>query len=215
MAASLGAAITEPLWRGSLDSLAGRQLKWVYPATAGDDEFITRATLASTLFLDGLQSASLRKLLNAVGKKLHESFDKSPATLGSRKLLQRATLIALLIEAIQPKTTRLPTLVKQAEGKGKSPIEADLKAELARLHRRVQDEFAPLAFLYDLRIHGGLAHPPNKQEAASAAAKLGLPKGNWHRTDYLRLLKLIADSFDRISEHLEAASQALPSTLCH
>jgi hypothetical protein len=105
--------------------------------------------------------------------------------------------------------------VKQAEGKGKSPIEADLKAELARLHRRVQDEFAPLAFLYDLRIHGGLAHPPNKQEAASAAAKLGLPKGNWHRTDYLRLLKLIADSFDRISEHLEAASQALPSTLCH
>jgi hypothetical protein len=209
MADFLGATISEPLWHGSLDSLAGRQLKWVYPATAGDDEFIKRATLASTLFLDGLQSASLRKLLNAVGKKLHESFDKSPTTLGSRKLLQRATLIALLVEAIQPKTTRLPMLVKQAEGKGKSPIEADLQAELTRLHKRVQDEFAPLAFLYDLRIHGGLAHPPNKQEAASAAAKLGLPKGNWHRTDYLRLLKLITDSFDRISEHLQAASQVM------
>jgi hypothetical protein len=209
MAASLGTTITEPLWRGSLDSLAGRQLKWVYPTTAGDDEFLKRATLASTLFLDGLQSASLRKLLNAVGKKLHESFDKSPATLGSRKMLQRATLVALLVEAIQPKKTKLSMLVKQAEGKGQNPIEADLQGELTGLHKRVQDEFAPLAFLDDLRIHGGLAHPPNKQEAASAAAKLGLPKGNWHRTDYLRLLKLIAASFDRISGHLEAAAQMI------
>ena len=207
MAASLGVTITDPLWRGSLDSLAGRQLKWVYPVTAGDDEFIKRATLASTLFLDGLQSAPLRKLLTGIGKNLHETFDKSPTTLGSRKLLQRTTLIALLMEAIRPKKAKLPALLKQAEGKNKKPSEADLQAELSRLHRKVQDEFAPLAFLYDLRIHGGLAHPPSKEEAAAAAAKLGLPKGNWHRTDYLRLLKLIADSFDRISEHLDAASQ--------
>ena len=207
IAISLGVIISDPLWRGSLDGLAGRQLKWVYPATAGDDEFIKRATLASTLFLDGLQSASLRKLLNSLGKKLHESFDKPAATLGSRKLLQRTTLVALLVETIQPKKTRLPMLVRQAEGKGKTYIEADLRAELTRLHKLVQNEFAPLAFLYELRIHGGLAHPPSKQEAATAAAKLGLPKENWHRTDYLRLLKLLADSFDQISEHLEAASR--------
>jgi hypothetical protein len=42
-----------------------------------------------------------------------------------------------------------------------------------------------------------------------SAAKMGLPKGNWHRTDYLRLLKLIADSFGLISDHLEAASQVM------
>jgi hypothetical protein len=98
----------------------------------------------------------LRKLLNAVGRKLHESSDKSPTTLGSRKLLQRVTLIAQLVAALQPKKTKLPLLLKQAEGKSKSPIEADLQAELARLHKQVQDEFAPLAFLYDLRIHGGI-----------------------------------------------------------
>jgi hypothetical protein len=108
LAASLGTTITDPLWRGSLDSMAGRQLKWVYSATAGDDEFIKRATLASTLCLDGLQSTSLRKLLNAVGKKLHESFDKSPSTLGSRKLLQRVTLIALLIAALQQRKRNSP-----------------------------------------------------------------------------------------------------------
>jgi hypothetical protein len=207
MAASLGAMITDPLWRGSLDSLAGRQLKWVYPATAGDDEFVKRATLASTLFLDGLQPTALRKLLNAVGKKLHETFDKSPKPLGSRNLLQRVTLIALLIEAVQPKKAKLPMLVRHAEGKGNSPIDADVQTELEELNKQVRDEFAPLTFLYDLRIHGGLAHPPNKEEAATAAAKLGLPKGNWHRTDYLRLLKLIAESFDQISEHLETSSQ--------
>jgi hypothetical protein len=207
MAASFGVTIADPLWRGSIDSLAGRQLKWVYPATADDDEFIKRATLASTLFLDGLQPASLRKLLNAVGKNLHESFEKSHKPLGSRNLVQRVTLIALLVETIQSRMAQLPRLVRQAESKAKNRVKPDLQTELERLHKRVRDEFAPLAFLYDLRTHGGLAHPPNREEAAVAAAKLGLPKGNWHRTDYLHLLMLIAESFDRISEHLEAASQ--------
>ena len=164
MAASLGVRIAEPVWRGSLDSLAGRQLKWVYPATADDDEFIKRATLASTLFLDGLQPALLRKLLNGVGKKLDQTLEKSPKPLGSRNLLQRVTLIALLIEEIQPKKTRIPMLLKQAEAKAKSAVDSDLQKELGELHKRVRDEFAPLAFLYDLRTHGGLAHPPNKGE---------------------------------------------------
>jgi hypothetical protein len=145
-------------------------------------------------------------LLNAVGKKMHESFDRSGVTLGSRKLLQRTSLIALVIEALQPKWAKLPALVKRAEGRGTGHIDFDLKEELEKLHTRIRDEFAPLAFLYDLRVHGGLAHPPNKEDAATAAAKLGLPKGNWHRTDYLAMLKLLADSFDRISEHFEAAS---------
>ncbi len=84
----LGVAISGPLWRGSLDSLAGRQLKWVYPSTADDDEFLKRATLASTLFLEGLHPASLRTLLNSVDRNLHESFDKSHSSLGPRNLLQ-------------------------------------------------------------------------------------------------------------------------------
>ena len=206
MTTAFAVTISDPLWRGSLNGLAGRQLKWVYPATAGDDEFIKRATLASTLFLDGLQSPPMRQFLNAFGEKMHESFDSPGTTLGSRRLLQRVSLVAILIEALQPKWAKLPALVKQAEGKCTGSIETDLREELERLHERIRDAFAPLAFLYNLRVHGGLAHPPNRAEAATAAAKLGLPKGNWHRTDYLALLKIIAKSFDRISEHFDAAS---------
>ena len=84
MANGIGLTPSTPLWRGSLDSLAGRQLKWVYPASAGDDEFIKRATLASTLFLDGLQSSPMRQFLNVFGKSFHESFDKARSPLGSR-----------------------------------------------------------------------------------------------------------------------------------
>jgi hypothetical protein len=207
MAASLGATVAEPPWRGSLDSLAGRQLKWVYPATADDDEFLKRATLASTLFLDGLQPASLRNLLNSVAKNLHETFEKPPKPLGSRNLLQRVTLMALLIEDLQPRIARLPELVRQAEGKARNAAKPDLQAELEASCKRVRDEFVPLAFLYELRTHSGLAHSPNKEKVAAATAKLGLPKRSWHRTDYLRLLKLIAESVLRISEHLEAAAE--------
>lgn len=205
---SLGVTIADPLWRGSLDTLAGRQLKWVYPSTADDDEFLKRATLASTLFIDGLQPAPLRELLTSVDANLHKNFENPPQTLGSRNLLQRAALVAVLLKRLQPEMAELPGLVKQAEGKARNAT-PDLQAELERSYKQVRDEFAPLAFLYDLRIHGGLAHPPNREEAATAAVSLGLPKENWHRTDYLSLLRVIADSVNRISEHFEAAADGL------
>ena len=205
MAASLRVVIPDRPWHGSLDSLAGRQLKWVYPAAAGDDEFLKRATLTSTLVLDALAPVSLRKLLEAVGNKLHMNEEKPPRPLGSRNLLQRVTLVAALIEDFRPDMTAIPTLVMNAEGKSKAD-ESDLQAELERSYRRVRDEFAPLAFLYDLRMHGGLAHHPNMPEAAAAAVKLGLPDKSWHRADYLRLLSLVADSVRRIRGHLGNAS---------
>lgn len=202
LAASLGVTIVDHPWRGSLDSLSARQLKWVYRATDDDDEFLKRATLASTLVLDGLQPASLRNLLSSVGHDLHRNFDNPPKTLGSRNLLQRVALLALLMEELHPDMAELPILVQHAEGKTKA--NADLQAELERMYQQVRQEFAPLAFLYDLRIHGGLAHPPNKEQVAAAAGQLGLPTKNWHRTDYLRLLKIISESILHITEHLEA-----------
>ena len=143
---------------------------------------------------------------------MHESFDNPGKTLGSRKLLQRTTLVAALIETLQAKWDELPSLVQIAEGKSTGQVDTDLQSELRALNTRIHEEFSPLAFLYDLRTHGGLAHPPNKGEAAIAAGKLGLPKGQWHRTDYLALLKLVADSFARIAAHFEAASQAIEET---
>jgi hypothetical protein len=204
LARSRGISIADAVWRGSVDSLACRQLKWVYPATASDDEFLKRATLVSTLLLDGMQSAPLRACLMSIEPNLHKNFESPPQSLGSRNLLQRLTLVAVLVRSLQPEIAELPLLVKQAETKIQSNS-PDLKAELQKYYNQVRDEFAPLAFLYDLRVHGGLAHPPNKVAAATAAANLGLPTGNWHRRDYLTLLKLITRSVQKISEHLEAA----------
>ncbi len=209
MAASLRVAIPDPLWRGSLDSLAGRQLKWVYPTTADDDEFLKRASLVSTLVIDALETASLRKLLSAVDSNLHMNDEIPPRPLASRSLLQRLTLMAVLIEDFQPNAAAIPMLVRQAEGKTKNAGEPGLQAELEMSYGRVRVELAPLAFLYDLRTYGGLAHVPNKARAASAAAQLGLPEKNWHRTDYLRLLNLVAGSIHQISSHLDLAAEAL------
>jgi hypothetical protein len=200
-----GASISTPLWNGSLNSLAGRQLKWFYPSNADDDEFLKRATLLSTLVLDELLAPSLRKLLNAIGKNLDQTFDQPPKTLGSRNLLQRLTLIANLIEDFTPSLEEIPTLIKQAENKSLSLTEASLRAELKRLNSHIRNEFAPLAYLYELRTYAGLAHPPDKPKAEQAAGLLGLPRGNWHRTDYLRLLDIVAKGIKLISNHIENA----------
>ena len=206
MAASLGVTIPDLPWRGSIDSLAGRQLKWTYPAGAGDDEFLKRATLASTLVLDALHPVSLRKFLRVVGDKLNMNDETPPRPLGSRNLLQRVTLISVLVEKFKPDIAAIPILIKHAEGKAAAG-EPDLQAELEGSYRLVRDEFAPLAFLYDLRTHGGLAHHPNMTEASAAAVQLGFPDKNWHRADYLQLLNLIADGIRRISGHLWDGAQ--------
>lgn len=208
LAGVAGVTLPDPLWLGSLDSLAARQLKWVYPAKADDDEFLKRATLASTLALDGLQPPSMRALVRAFGASLHQTLDKDPKPLGSRTLLQRVTLVARIVEGLQPDLKELPLLVQQAEGKATN-ISPDLQTELEGLFKQVRNDFAPLAFLYDLRISGGLAHPPSKETAAAAADSLGLPKENWHRTDFLSLLKRIAHSLNRISERFEAAAEQI------
>lgn len=205
MAGSLRVGLPNPLWRGELDSLAVRQLKWVYPATAHDDEFLKRATLLSTLFLDGLQPPSLRTFLRAVDETLHQSFDTPQRALGSRNLLQRVALIARLLVDFSPQLKDIPTLVKQAENKAQNS-HVDLQAELEAVSISVRNGFAPLAFLYDLRTHGGLAHSPNRTEASAAAMKLGLPEGRWHRKDYLQLVKLVAFSVQEISQQFEAVS---------
>jgi hypothetical protein len=183
-----------------------------FPTTADDDEFLKRATLTSTLVLDALAPVSLRKLLAAMNEKLHMNDETPPRPLGSRNLLQRVALIGALIEDLRPDMATIPMLVMQAEGRSKA-AEADLQTELETLYRRLREEFAPLAFLYDLRTHGGLAHHPDATKAAATAEKLGLPGKNWHRTDYLRLLSLVANSILRISQRLRDAASMSSAAL--
>jgi hypothetical protein len=171
--------IQDPLWSGSLDSEAGRQLKWVYPTSADDSEFLKRATLASTLVIDALNEKSQRKLLQSLDGTLHQSSEDPPQTLRSRLLLQRVTFVAVLMENLRPHIREIPILVRRAEGEAASTKD-DLQVELEKLYKRVQEEFAPVVFLYELRVHGGLAHQANKKEAAKAAKALGFPGSGWH-----------------------------------
>ena len=117
--------ISGPLWNDSLESLADSQLKWVYPTNADDDEFLKRATLLSTLIIDGLVQKSLRKLLQTWDKDLHLGDQRQ--TLRSRKLVERVTLIGMLIEKFQPARAEIPELVKQAEGHADSVADPELQ----------------------------------------------------------------------------------------
>lgn len=89
LAASLGTDIQDSLWSGSLDSEAGSQLKWVYPASADDSEFLKRATLASTLIIEALKPKLRRKLLQSLDETLHQNNEgpawaaRLPATSGA------------------------------------------------------------------------------------------------------------------------------------
>lgn len=193
-----GVAVDGALWRGGLDSLAGRQLKWVYPSDADDGEFLTRATLASTLVIDSLNAAAMRDVLLKFGEDLHR---RSNNPLGSRNLLQRLMLIAELVLHHKPDESGLVDLVRWSEeGKGAS---SDLQIELTRDYEAVRGEFAPLAFLYDLRTHGGLAHPPNAKAAGEAARNLGLAEQAWRRSDYLVLLDRVVAAVNAVTERIE------------
>jgi hypothetical protein len=203
-----GIAPSSDVWQGSSDGLAARQLKWVYRTGADDDEFLKRATLASTLFLDGLAVPPMREFLSKAGKGLHQSFEKGGGTLSSRNLLQRLTLIAMVLERLRPARADLAALVEQAEG-GSKNTDPDLQNELLEYRKQVRATFAPLAFLYDLRMSGGLAHPPNKEKVETATQLLGLPAGDWRRANFLMLLDRIETSVRTVVRQLWAAAEVL------
>jgi hypothetical protein len=123
--------------------------------------------------------------------------------------LQRLTLTATLIQNFRPDLAGIPRLVRDAEDNSNGEGEPDLLADLAPSFKVVRDALAPLAFLYDLRNYAGFAHAPNQGRAAAAAVQLGLPARNWHRRDFLLLLKKVADSVHLISEQLGTAAQII------
>jgi hypothetical protein len=194
------------VWEGSLESLAGKQLQWVYPSSADDSEFLTRATLLSTFVIEGLGAPLLRKTLKAIPGGLHMTNDNPPKPLGSRNLLQRSTLIAMLLIDLEVDVRTLGELVGKAENPTPGLAPADLIDEIVRLRDEARRLFAPLAFLYDLRISGGLAHAPNPRRVAEAALQLGLPESGWHRTHYLQLVEQVTGGVWAVAEKLQEAS---------
>lgn len=194
------------VWEGSLDSLAGTQLQWVYPSSADDSEFLTRATLLSTLVIEGLSAPLLRKTLKAIPGDLHMTNDKPPRPLGSRNLLQRSTLIAMLLIDVDVDVRALGELVRRAENPTSESTMADLTDEIVKLRDETRRLLAPLAFLYDLRVSGGLAHAPNPERVSEAAVQLGLPESGWHRTHYLQMVEQVASSIWAVADKLQDAA---------
>jgi hypothetical protein len=195
------------LWSGAGDSLAVKQLKWVYPSPSTDDEFLKRATLLSTFAIDELKPEALRVLLRAHGDRLHEKDGKA---LGSRNLLQRLVLAESIAHAFNSVDEDVAVLVVAAEGGATAAIDTDVVRELRDIREHVREAFGPLAFLYDLRTHGGMAHPPSPARAGDAAASLGLPRSGWHRADFLELLRLVTESVDSVSTVLTDALARSP-----
>src|SRR5690606_38201055 len=116
-ATALGLHDIGDMWRGSLDSLAARQMKWVYPLGDGDDQFLNRATLTSTFVVDEIVPKRLREVLAAFGTNLHlkDPSASGSGTLGSRNLLQRLALVSVLLDRLDCSPDELPTYVRQAE----------------------------------------------------------------------------------------------------
>jgi hypothetical protein len=201
----LGASLEKQLWGGTLDSLAGRQLKWYYPHNASDDEFLKRAVLLSTFVNEELSSNALRTATRAIAPQLHLGDDGKP--LGSRRLLERLALVATLTSTTKTFGTALSDLVAQAEGAdGADP---ELLGELRALRKVVRDNFAPIAFLYDLRNSSGVAHAGSLNAARQAAINLGLTAERWGRSEYLSLLRDVGRAVDGISSGFRSSALTL------
>lgn len=149
LVAKLGIQVTERIWKGSDEGLAARQLKWLYPANADDDEFLKRATLLSTLIVDELSSKAMRRTLQAWDENLHFRNAESRQSLGSRRLLERLMLVVAVIEEVNPTQAEVPLLIRQAEKPDQGCLTCDthIEEELRRLHASVREDMAPLAFL--------------------------------------------------------------------
>jgi hypothetical protein len=108
------------------------------------------------------------------------------------------------MDSLMPELPSIPALV--AEAAGSSPItDPERHVELQQLYQQIRQEFAPLAFLYDLRTHSGFAHPGNLRRASDAAVALGLPANGWNRANYLALISLVTDAIEGIANHFARA----------
>ncbi len=124
LAHAMDVPVPSSFWGGSGESLAARSLKRVYPTTASDDEFLERATLISTLVIEGLEPKALRQLCRAWGSDFYKG--NNGESLGSRRLLERITFSALLMEQLQANVSEIPKLVKQVEGQSTRRRDSDL-----------------------------------------------------------------------------------------
>jgi hypothetical protein len=94
----------------------------------------------------------------------------------------------------------LEAVIQSSHGPNTEP---DL--EVSKIQEQIRQIAAPLAFLYDLRVGGGIAHPASASKAQAAAEKLGLAAKNWTRHDFSTLLEQLISSIASITTIIERA----------
>lgn len=208
LATALSITVEEDFWKGSSDSLAGRQIKSFYPAYTSEDFFLLRATLTSTFMIEPLNKSAVNPILNRLNKSLRFTDETPPKPLGSRKLLQRLTLACFLIAEYECDLAVLPDLVFEAEGI-KNNNDLDLQRELSEINSKIKQQFGALAFLYDLRIYGGIAHILDRPKCVNAVKEMGLPEKGWQLRHYLDLVSKIDLSINLISDHIKKATEVI------
>lgn len=204
---ALGLPTSENIWQDSADGITAKQLKRVYSDAANDDEFTARLTLLSTYVLEAIKPGALRVFLKSLRPGLDMNEESPSRALGTRKLVERLTIVAAIIHNIMPPREQLADFVEQAEGA--KATDSELGHELREISKAVLEELAPLAALYDIRSAGGYAHRPDLRKVARAAAKLGLAENGWHRRDYLRVLEQVRGAIDSATSRWTAAVRTM------
>ncbi|HIA53554.1 MAG TPA: hypothetical protein EYN91_15925 [Candidatus Melainabacteria bacterium] len=193
----------EPFWQGSEDSIIAKQLKWVYPNSYGDEQFVKRMTFLSNLVTEEFQSNPITAVLSKFESRLTQK-DKKTMT-SPRNLLLRMTLIAALIEKFDCSNSEVADLIMDME-RFQEKKEVSLEEDLKKLYLDIYDKFSVLAFLHDFRNFAEIAHKACEGKAREAAVKLGLPTSGWKRRNFIDVVSKITERANEIGTILEYAS---------
>jgi hypothetical protein len=208
LALGFAASSNDTLWKSPSQTSTTRQLKRFYSVSAGEDEFLRRATLVSTLATEGFSSSPMRSVLRSLGPDMDMNEENPPKPLGSLRLLERIVLGAAITARMNPKLDALADLILEAEARS-TGSEHDLTQELVQIRKAVRTLFEAITFVYDLRTHGGVAHRQNVTQARVAAKNMSLPGGGWTRADYLGLLRQVKMTVDAIRAKFAEAVDVL------
>lgn len=200
---TVGAKDVALIWKVDDQDPALRQLKSVYPSNASEHEFLRRITLLSRIFTEEVNIADLRLLLGKFGKDLHKGLDGK--TLASRSILQRAVFIASILRNMDAQNNEIVELIRCIDS-NKPYADGDLLNEAKSIWHQVRNWFAPIAYLYDMRNSGGVAHKFNAAKVEESALNLDLHHVNWTRQDFLKVLSDLIDHNKQITENFEAAA---------
>ncbi len=181
-----------------------RPLKRHMGSTTDTTEFARRVTELSTLLIDGLDKAALIRAVEALAGMNAPNEYRSQ---GSRKWLEAwatACRIARQLGTMEPVALAGPlrlglTWTTAAERER----EAAQEYQQAALDTRAT--LAPIAYLYELRTSGGVAHPSSAKWAPALKKAAGDPEQVGRRA-YLALLSSLGEAVRSVVEDVRAAA---------